>query len=71
MELVIVSIAQNDVVNIREYATVNSRVIDIIPPNSKVVYLGESQGEWIFVQYENRAQGWISRKFVLVPTFMT
>jgi hypothetical protein len=65
MELATVNIAPNDVLNIREYATVNSKIVDIIPPNSRgIFYLGESQGDWIFVRYENRAEGWISRKFV-------
>ena len=64
-ELVVVNVAPNDVLKIREYATDNSRVIDVIPPNARgVTYLGESQGQWIFVRYENRAEGWVYRHFV-------
>jgi hypothetical protein len=49
----------------REDATANSRVIDIIPPNTEgVIYLGEVQGQWIFVQYD-RAKGWVERRFVM------
>jgi len=48
----------------REDARDDSPVIDTIPPNGKgVVYLGEVQGSWIFVQYD-RAKGWVERRFV-------
>jgi hypothetical protein len=64
-ELEVVNIEPNDVLNIREYATPKSRIVDIIPPNSRgVIYLGESQGDWIFVRYGNRAEGWVNREFV-------
>jgi Bacterial SH3 domain len=64
-ELMVVNIGPNDVLNIREYATDNSRIIDIIPPNGRgVTYLGESQGQWIFIRYEDRAEGWVNRRFV-------
>ena len=47
-ELMIRDIAANDVLNIREYATSNSTIVGIIPPNSRgVIYLGEGQGEWV------------------------
>src|ERR1700738_220818 len=43
-ELMIRDIAANDVLNIREYATSNSTIVGIIPPNSRgVIYLGERQ----------------------------
>jgi hypothetical protein len=65
-ELMVVNIDDNDVLNVREYATDRSRIIDIIPPNSRgVIYLGETRGEWMFVRYENRAEGWISGRFVV------
>jgi uncharacterized protein YgiM (DUF1202 family) len=64
-ELIVVNVAANDVLKIREYPTDNSRVIDTIPPNAKeVTYLGETQGQWLFVRYENRAEGWVNRRFV-------
>jgi hypothetical protein len=64
-ELTVVNIERNDVLNIREYATANSPIVDIIPPNSRsVIYLGETQGEWLFVRYQNRAQGWVHRRYV-------
>lgn len=65
-ELMVVNIDDNDVLNVREYATDKSRIIDIIPPNSRgVIYLGETRGEWMFVRYENRAEGWVSGRFVV------
>ena len=43
-------------------------IIDIIPPNATgIVYLGETQGQWIFVQYE-RSTGWVDRNFVMPVT---
>jgi uncharacterized protein YgiM (DUF1202 family) len=64
-ELMVRDIAANDVLNIREYATSNSTIVGIIPPNSRgVTYLGERQGEWLFVRYLNRAEGWVHRRYV-------
>jgi uncharacterized protein YgiM (DUF1202 family) len=64
-ELMVRDIAANDVLNIREYATSNSTIVGIIPPNSRgVTYLGETQGEWLFVRYLNRAEGWVHRRYV-------
>ena len=64
-ELMVRDIAANDVLNIREYATSNSTIVGIIPPNSRgVIYLGETQGEWLFVRYLDRAEGWVHRRYV-------
>lgn len=64
-ELMVVNIEPNDVLNIREYATDNSPILDIIPPNSRgVMYLGETKGEWVFVRYQNRTEGWVHRRYV-------
>jgi hypothetical protein len=64
-KLRVVNVGANDVLNMREDGTANSRIIDIIPPNAEgVVYLGEAQGQWIFVQYD-RAKGWVERRFVM------
>jgi hypothetical protein len=61
----VVNVGANDVLKVREYATDNSRVIDIIPPDADgVIYLGETQGQWIFVQYD-RSKGWVNLGFVL------
>lgn len=60
------NVTPNDILKIREYPTDNSRVIDIIPPDAKgVVYLGETQGQWIFVRYLDQARGWVERRFVM------
>jgi hypothetical protein len=68
-ELTVVNVTPNDILKIREYPTDNSRVIDIIPPDAKgVVYLGEAQGEWIFVRYLDRARGWVDRRHVVPIT---
>jgi hypothetical protein len=67
-KLMVVNVTANDVLNIREYPTDNSRIIDIIPPNGTgVLYLGETEGQWIFVSYD-RAKGWVSRRFVVPMT---
>jgi hypothetical protein len=64
-KLRVVNVGANDVLNMREDGTANSRIIDIISPNAEgVVYLGEAQGQWIFVQYD-RAKGWVERRFVM------
>jgi hypothetical protein len=71
VEMKVVNVGANDVLNIREYATEKSPIIDIIPPNADgVIYLGESQGQWIFVRYDRaKAKGWVNRRFVtpIVP----
>jgi hypothetical protein len=69
-ELVVVNIGPNDVLHIREYATDNSSIVGFIPPDARgITYLGESQGQWIFVRYEDQAEGWVSRRFVQpIPT---
>ena len=39
--------------------------VEFIPPNGQgITSLGESQGQWIFVQYD-RAKGWVERRFVM------
>jgi SH3-like domain-containing protein len=64
-ELTVVNVGANDAVVMREAPTENSPIIDMMPPNSKgVFYLGEAQGQWVFVRYENRAEGWVNRRFV-------
>jgi uncharacterized protein YgiM (DUF1202 family) len=61
----VVNIAWNDVLNIRKFATWNSSIVDVIPPNSRgIVYLGDTQKDWLFVRCENRAEGWVHRRYV-------
>jgi hypothetical protein len=39
-------------------------LIDMIPPDGTgIVYMEETQGQWVFVQYE-RMRGWVNRLFV-------
>lgn len=61
----VVGIAQNDVLNIREYPTTSSRILEMIPPDGHgIEYLCRRSGSWLFVQY-GRAQGWASGNFLL------
>jgi hypothetical protein len=63
-KLKVVNVGANDALKMREDGTADSRIIDIIPPNTEgVIYLGEAQGQWIFVSYA-RAKGWVERSFV-------
>jgi hypothetical protein len=63
-ELRVVQVGPNDVLKMRQDATDDSPVVDTIPPNGKgLVYLGEAQGQWIFVQYD-RSNGWVNLRFV-------
>jgi hypothetical protein len=63
-ELRVVQVGPNDVLKMRRDATDDSPVVDTIPPNSKgVIYLGETQGQWIFVEYD-RSNGWVNLRFV-------
>jgi hypothetical protein len=65
-KLKVEGVGSNDVLNMREYATANSPIIDVIPPKTEgIIYLGETQGDWIFVRYGNRAEGWVNRHFVV------
>jgi hypothetical protein len=64
-KLRVVNVGANDALKMREDGTADSRIIDIIPPNTEgVIYLGEAQGQWIFVSYA-RAKGWVERRFVM------
>jgi hypothetical protein len=53
-KLKVEGVGPNDVLNMREYATTNS-----------LIYLGETQGDWILVRYGNHAEGWVNRYFVV------
>jgi hypothetical protein len=63
-ELRVVQIGPNDVLKMRRDATDDSPVVDTIPADAKgVTYLGDSLGQWIFVQYD-RSNGWVNLRFV-------
>ena len=58
-------VGPNDVLNMREYATTSSPIIDVIPPKTEgIIYLGNSR-RLILVRYGNRAEGWVNRHFVV------
>jgi uncharacterized protein YgiM (DUF1202 family) len=65
-ELKVVNVRGNDVLNMRKYATDESPVVDFIPPNVQggIYYLGESRGQWIFVQYDRAKEGWVNSGFL-------
>jgi hypothetical protein len=64
IELAVINVGPYDVLKMRKDATDDSPVVDTIPPNGKgVVYLGETQGQWIFVRYD-RSNGWVNLRFV-------
>jgi hypothetical protein len=63
-ELVVIDVRPNDVLNIRQSPSEKSRIVGIIPPDSKgVIYLGEKQADWIFVRYE-QTEGWANSRFL-------
>jgi hypothetical protein len=64
IELRVVNIKYNDVLNIRKEATDESKIVGIIPPDTaEITYLGQTDGEWMFVRYGSAA-GWVKRNFV-------
>jgi hypothetical protein len=65
----VIHIGANEILRMRVEPTENSPVVQFIPPNGTgIVYLGYTQGNWVFVQYE-RSNGWVERVFVeeIVP----
>jgi hypothetical protein len=61
----VVNIGPNDALTMREYPTTNSPFIYGIPPKTEgIIFLGEEDREWILVRCENRAEGWVNRRFV-------
>jgi uncharacterized protein YgiM (DUF1202 family) len=60
----VIDTAPNDVLNVREYPTSDSRIVGVIPPDGRgIVPLGDRNGNWIFVRYR-KVEGWVSRRFV-------
>jgi len=51
--------------NIREFPTSGSKIIDIIPPDGRgIVYLDERRGRWLLIRYE-RAEGWVDMRYLI------
>jgi len=64
-ELKVVQVSAFGTLNMREKPTNESRVVEFIPPNGEgIISLGETHGQWVFVQYD-RAKGWVERQFVM------
>lgn len=60
----VIDTAPNDVLNVREYPTTGARIVGVIPPDGRgIVPLGDRNGGWVFVRYEN-VEGWVSSRFV-------
>lgn len=60
----VINTAPNDVLNMREYPTTQSRVVGVVPPDGRgMVPSGETRGAWVFVRYRN-VEGWVSSRFV-------
>ena len=61
----VVDTALNDVPNVRELPTTESRTVGVIPPDARdLTFLGGRRGNWVFVRYP-RAEGWVSSRFVV------
>jgi S1-C subfamily serine protease len=62
----IVDIPSNDVLNIREQATPQSRIVGMIPPNGTgIVYAGDqtADGRWFLIRYGNTT-GWVASRYL-------
>ncbi|WP_066927333.1 SH3 domain-containing protein [Methylobacterium sp. CCH5-D2] len=60
----VIDTAPNDVLNVRENPTTDSRIVGVIPPDGRgLVPSGERNGNWVFVRYR-KVEGWVSKRFV-------
>jgi uncharacterized protein YgiM (DUF1202 family) len=60
----VIDTAPNDVLNVRELPTTDSRIVGVIPPDGRgIVPSGERNGNWVFVRYR-KVEGWVSSRFV-------
>jgi len=60
----VIDTAPNDVLNVREFPTSESRIVGVIPPDGRgIMPTGERNGSWVFVRYR-KVEGWVSRRFV-------
>lgn len=64
----VVDTAPNDVLNVRELPTTDSKIVGVIPPDGRgIADTGERNGNWVFVRYR-KVEGWVSRRFVYPET---
>ncbi|MBO1906563.1 SH3 domain-containing protein [Microvirga sp. 3-52] len=60
----VMGVRKNDVLNIREFPTNQSRIVGVIPPDGTgIATTGEREGNWVFVQY-NGVEGWTYTAFL-------
>lgn len=52
-------IVKNETVYLREYATKNSRALDVLKGGQVVKWAGECSGNWVKVEYQSET-GWMS-----------
>jgi hypothetical protein len=49
----VIDTAPNDVLNVREYPTSDSRIVGVIPPDGRgITSTGDRNGNWVFVRYK-------------------
>jgi uncharacterized protein YraI len=59
----VVGVAGNDVLNVREGPSPQSKIVGMIPPSASDVLVLESGGQWWHVLY-NSAEGWVNSEFL-------
>ncbi|WP_082523950.1 SH3 domain-containing protein [Methylobacterium sp. Leaf399] len=60
----VIDTAPNDVLNVREFPSTDSKIVGLIPPDGRgIASTGERNGNWVFVRYR-KVEGWVSRRFV-------
>jgi uncharacterized protein YecT (DUF1311 family)/uncharacterized protein YraI len=62
----VIGIPSNDVLNIREQPTSQSRIVSMIPPNGTgIVYEGHYSGDgrWLFIRYGD-VTGWVASRYL-------
>ncbi len=60
----VIDTAPNDVLNVREFPTSQSRIVGVIPPDGRgIVPLGDRNGGWVFIRYR-KVEGWVSSRYV-------
>jgi hypothetical protein len=63
-QLKVVNVKQNDVLYVRQLPSEDSKIVGMIPPEAiGIIDLGESNGQWILVRYDD-AEGWVNIYFV-------
>jgi uncharacterized protein YraI len=60
----VVGVAANDVLNVRDGASMRHSIVGIIPPNGRgVTIVGPCAGEWCIVQYDS-TRGWVNTSYL-------